>query len=238
VVNEYGGDHPEWRRYRKQWSLAHGHCEACGQDSPPESRSSRPTLTGDFCWDIGCRSTALSDDEDGKKKAERAVEGIGFDSDTLLWTGLSKGLETLEVAKEGRMSHMLLLTDGEAKDKPKIMPNLQSYRNKRDKLPCSIHTFGIGYEIDSALLLQVSGFADGSYAFIPDAGFVGTIFVNTISNIMVTMAKDALLTLEAEAPCKILGVMGQWRQQESTDGIVRVSLVTCSTTKTRISFYR
>lgn len=30
----------------------------------------------------------------------------------------------------------------------------------------------------------------GTFAFIPDAGFVGTVFVNAMSNLLVTMAKD------------------------------------------------
>lgn len=34
----------------------------------------------------------------------------------------------------------------------------------------------------------------GSYAFIPDSGFVGTVFVNALANTLVTVAQPALLT--------------------------------------------
>ena len=37
---------------------------------------------------------------------------------------------------------------------------------------------------------------DGMYAFIPDSGFVGTVFVNALSNLLVTMAKNTKLSLE------------------------------------------
>jgi hypothetical protein len=36
----------------------------------------------------------------------------------------------------------------------------------------------------------------GSYAFIPDSGFVGTVFVNALANTLVTVAQPALLTLQ------------------------------------------
>jgi hypothetical protein len=39
----------------------------------------------------------------------------------------------------------------------------------------------------------------GSYSFIPDAGFVGTAFVNSMSNLLVTMAREVYLTLEADS---------------------------------------
>jgi hypothetical protein len=121
---------------------------------------------------------------------------------------------------------MMLLTDGETKDKTDVMPNLKKWKDQHERLPCSIYTFGIGYEIDSELLIEVSHFADGSYAFIPDAGFVGTIFVNTISCLMVTMGKEALLTLESEdlTGTQIEKVAGNWSSEVSADGIMRINL--------------
>jgi len=176
-----------------------------------------------FAKDSQVILSLTSMDAAGKAKADAAVKDIGFDSDTFLWTGLSKGLETLQVSSEGRLSHLLVLTDGEAKDKGAIMGHLHDWKSKHEKLPGSIHTFGIGYEIDSLLLSEIAAFADGTFAFIPDAGFVGTIFVNTISNIMVTMGKDAVLTLESDGSAKIVDVLGNWSSQASS-GIVRLYL--------------
>lgn len=34
------------------------------------------------------------------------------------------------------------------------------------------------------------------YSFIPDGGFVGTAFINTISNILTTMARTAKISLD------------------------------------------
>lgn len=65
------------------------------------------------------------------------------------------------------------------------------------KLCCSINTFGFGYELDSDLLSKLAIDGLGTYAFIPDAGYVGTVFVNSMSNLLSTMARDVTVKLEA-----------------------------------------
>ena len=57
-------------------------------------------------------------------------------------------------------------------------------------------SFGFGYEIDSRLLVKVASECGGTYSFIPDAGFVGTIFVNCVSNLLATCCIDAKLKVE------------------------------------------
>ena len=82
---------------------------------------------------------------------------------------------------------------------------LRRYREKHERLPCSISTFGFGYELDSELLQELAEEGDGSYAFIPDSGFVGTVFVNALSNLLSTAATGLRLSLEAdEEGCEIL----------------------------------
>lgn len=50
--------------------------------------------------------------------------------------------------------------------------------------------------LDSRLLTQMADEGLGSHSFIPDAGFVGTVFVNTMTNLMVTFGVQAMLTLD------------------------------------------
>jgi hypothetical protein len=61
------------------------------------------------------------------------------------------------------------------------------------RYPGSIHTFGFGYNLQSEDLIGISNEGQGMYSFIPDAGFVGTIFVNAISNHLVSCAANAIL---------------------------------------------
>jgi len=58
------------------------------------------------------------------------------------------------------------------------------------------------------LLIGLSTSGSGSYSFIPDAGFVGTVFVNTMSNLLVTMAREVYLTLGPEAGAQFTDLTG------------------------------
>jgi hypothetical protein len=80
------------------------------------------------------------------------------------------------------MSAILLLTDGLPNVEPPrgTLPMLKRYK-ETNNLPCaSIGTFGFGYSLDSALLEGIAKEGNGMYAFIPDASFVGTAFVNAV----------------------------------------------------------
>ena len=97
---------------------------------------------------------------------------------------------------------IFLLTDG----CPNVSPTrgevytLQKTIEKdfNNKLPCIINTYGFGYSLDSKLLNALANCGHGSFSFIPDAGMVGTIFVNSISNIMSSYASNLKVYIEFE----------------------------------------
>lgn len=51
-------------------------------------------------------------------------------------------------------------------------------------------TYALGKKIDSVLLSDYAFMGNGSYSFIPCPGFVGTVFVNSCSNILSTMGSN------------------------------------------------
>lgn len=151
--------------------------------------------------------------EQGQDAAMQKVEGLGFGSGTYLWGGINHALQCLQGDSEkGRIAHIMLLTDGETEKEPDVMSGLSEFKDNSGKLPCTINAFGFGYETCGRLLLQIAEFSAGSYAFIPDAGFVGTIFVNSLSNLLCTVAANARLTLSGENGAEIVSVMGGWHQ--------------------------
>lgn len=163
--------------------------------------------------------------EAGQAQAEGKLDNITFGEGTDLWQGIQKGLNSLrDGGQQGRLGHVMLLTDGETENKDQVMNNLEELKMKEERLPGTINCFGFGYEIDSQLLTEIATFSNGSYAFIPDAGFVGTIFVNSMSTLLVTMGRDAWLTLQAEDGASIVGVLG-W-ESKSVDDIFSVNLGT------------
>jgi len=141
-------------------------------------------------------------DAPGKANTKERLKAMNPSGMTNLWNGLKTGMEILKTGvSTERLSHVILLTDGIPNMNPPrgILPMLKRLKDKEGgKLPCTISTFGFGYELDSALLNDIAIMGNGSYAFIPDAGFVGTVFVNAMTNLLVTMAIQVELSLEPQ----------------------------------------
>jgi len=161
-------------------------------------------------------------DEDGQSKAIEQLEKLDECGGTDIWAGLSLALDNLrEGAPDaaGRLGHVMLLTDGQTNARDTVMRNLADYQQKYEHLPGTVSTFGFGYNIDSELLSQIAAFGDATYSFIPDAGFVGTVFINTLSNLLVTFARGVVVAVEVEAEDgSIIGTLGGSRASAIDNG--------------------
>lgn len=138
-------------------------------------------------------------DKKGKDLATKKIEGVFTEGSTNLWDGLFAGMEVIRKSKsEGRLSSVLLLTDGQPNVIPPRghLPMLKKYKDDYPDLSLTINTFGFGYNLDSALLQDLAVEGNGMYAFIPDSGFVGTIFVNATSALLSTLAGNVNLSIE------------------------------------------
>jgi len=168
-------------------------------------------------------------DEEGQQKAENELDKLDDRGGTDIWLGLEKGLDVLRMGGEvggNRLAHTMLLTDGQTMRAPTVIPNLEAYKSKYERLPCTLSTFGFGYNIDSPMLVKIADSGSGTYSFIPDAGFVGTVFVNTMSNLLVTFATDVFLNLQTEGDSKMSpDIPGNFQKMES-EGRLRVRLGT------------
>ncbi|CAF1054349.1 unnamed protein product [Rotaria sordida] len=137
--------------------------------------------------------------EAGKAKALEEVDKLRSGGPTNLWDGLQTGLELLAKQQDSirSISALFLLTDG----CPTKIPeggHLESLEKLKKKInfTCTVNTFGFGYQLDSKLLEDISILGNaGSYAFIPDGGFVGTIFVNAISTLLTTTATNVQILI-------------------------------------------
>ncbi|UJR16403.1 hypothetical protein I4U23_003306 [Adineta vaga] len=137
--------------------------------------------------------------EDGRAKSIDQLEKLQTLGTTNLWDGLKTGLDVLANGQRasGSNTALFLLTDGVPSDHPPegYLPALTAYKEKTN-FTCSISTFGFGYSLESKLLEDLAQIGNvGSYAFIPDGSFVGTIFVNAISNLLTTVGTNLKLTV-------------------------------------------
>jgi hypothetical protein len=162
-------------------------------------------------------------DEAGQKTVEDKLEDFNAGGGTDIWKGLAAALQELDNAPAhdpARLAHIMLLTDGESSNREQIVPNLAQFKEAKERLPGTVSTFGFGYNIDSALLIELANYGDGTYSFIPDAGFVGTVFVNTLSNLLVTLAREVCLKLEPEeGSAEIVSVRGGYQAVKTSWGM-------------------
>lgn len=138
---------------------------------------------------------------EGKARAKLLVNGLNPGGRTNLWDGLLKGMDVLAKDMDQtvlRNSTVFLLTDGEPNIEPPrgLIPMMKKYREQHDGMyPGTVHTFGFGYSLNSRMLLDIAKESNGAYAFIPDSGFVGTIFVNALANQQCAFGSNAVLEI-------------------------------------------
>jgi len=137
--------------------------------------------------------------QDGKQKALKCIDGLHTEGSTNLWDGLNTGMQVLnEASGSGRNAGIFLLTDGLPNIVPPRghIPMLKKYQDENPDLQCTINTFGFGYNLDSSLLNDICINGNGSYAFIPDSGFVGTVFEHSLANFLTTVSTNTVLSIE------------------------------------------
>lgn len=142
---------------------------------------------------VECENITMN--SEGKRKVNELVDAIKTDGATNIYSGLKRGLDILQ-NETNKNSSLFLLTDGQPTTSPPRghLHALTQYK-EQNGIPCTIHTFGFGYNIDSDLLCELAHYGKGRFSFIPDSSLVGTIFVNAISNIYSTFATDVTIDI-------------------------------------------
>ncbi|KAJ9643331.1 hypothetical protein H2204_002227 [Knufia peltigerae] len=135
-----------------------------------------------------------------KRETVKRVTSIRCGGSTNLWAGIRTGLNLFEKTNHvGNFQGLYVLTDGMPNHMcpqqgyvAKLEPILSSLSEKIPTVP-TIHTFGFGYGIRSALMQSIAETGNGNYSFIPDVGMIGTVFVHAAANLFTTFATSAIL---------------------------------------------
>lgn len=159
---------------------------------------------------------ALEPMTDGnKEQARKRIRALKPMGSTNLWHGMLDGIKLFKDEEDSaRVPAIMVLTDGE----PNHMCPAQGYIPKMrsmDPLPATIHTFGFGYSLRSGLLKSIAEFSGGNYAFIPDAGMIGTVFVHAVANLQSTFATKASLELRYASNLEIEQTLGDAVDKQS-----------------------
>lgn len=131
------------------------------------------------------------------------VNSLRPEASTNIWDGLRAGLEIMYKHRTDKVnSSIFLLTDGCPNMDPPMgySKSLQDVKRvhsdySKNGFVCNINTFGYGYDLNSELLKTIADIGEGTYNFIPDASFVGTIFINALTNLMMSTVYGVNITV-------------------------------------------
>ncbi|KAK8205400.1 hint-domain-containing protein [Phyllosticta paracitricarpa] len=149
--------------------------------------------------------------EANKEAVLSKLEELEPSGQTNLWAGLRTAYTLFDRAPaSGNAAALYLMSDGEPKQRgqpeidyvSKLKPMLKR-THAQLKAPRSIHTFGFGYKIRSDVLQSIAEVGGGNYAFISDAGMLGTVLVHAVANFYSTFATGAKLTLRTTGDLKL-----------------------------------
>ena len=136
----------------------------------------------------------------GEARINAAVKQLRPTYQTNIWAGLRLALEQAAVHHvPGVDTEIWFLTDGvptaELSPRRGILQAFRDYLEDHPQLRVTVHTFGFGYSLDSCLLNDMAEVTGGRFHFIPDGGFVGTIFNHALANSMTVQARDLQLVV-------------------------------------------
>lgn len=144
-----------------------------------------------------------------KRDTVSRIENLLTGGLTNMWHGIKEGIQLFRNAtKSDNIAALMVLTDGMPNHMcpPQgYVPKLRTYA----RLPATIHTFGFGYSIRSGLLKSIAEVGGGNYAFIPDSGMLGTVFIHAVANIQNTYAFNASLTVAASCRLRLRQTGGE-----------------------------
>ncbi len=127
---------------------------------------------------------------------------------TNIYQGLKQAIEPLRESKYASYNNTILLfTDGEPT--PDFTPQGGIVKAtetllKTVELPLTINTYGFGYALDTNLLHDLANLRSGSFHYIPDLTMIGTVFVNSIANLLQATMNNVNIVYD----CKILNYIG------------------------------
>ncbi|EJT69090.1 hypothetical protein GGTG_13358 [Gaeumannomyces tritici R3-111a-1] len=147
--------------------------------------------------------------EENKKLAETELLKLAPTLDTVMWNGIAAGFGVFEGKQDGsnRVPAVMLMTDGVPTSIPSSgwVGKLNTIR----PFPAPIHTFGFGYSLESGVLKSISELTGGHYAFIPDCGMIGTVFIHAVANLQSTFATEAQLKIDFPATLGLQAAIGK-----------------------------
>jgi Ca-activated chloride channel family protein len=158
-------------------------------------------------------ATKLRDRSD----ALAAIENLRADGSTALYAGMREGLaEVTKFKGKGRVSRILLLSDGLANVGPDSPAELAALGREAGRLGVPVTTFGLGLGYGEDLMTQLALASDGNHAFIPDEGGLQAFFDKELGEAFGVAARELVVRITLAPGVKVKGSLDREIEQDGS----------------------
>ena len=160
---------------------------------------------------VVCGMTNIN--ESNKKYLKSLVSNLKTEGCTNVWAGLSMGLKQFSNVENNDVCNktLMFMTDGIPSEHllpPRGIVESLERNLKSMTIKPTIYTFGFGYSLDTKVLANIARAGNGTFSFIPDSGFVGTIIIHAMANIKTACATNTNVNIVTNGDTKIKKIYG------------------------------
>ena len=127
--------------------------------------------------------------EENKKKAIAMVNLLCTEGNTNLYAGITKSYEVIKNYNLTNNPTILTFTDGISNNDPPsgVIKAVQKYKDEGN-MKGTMHVIGFGSDLKTMDLFSIADITGGRFDYISDFSMVGTVFVNMLTNTLLTAA--------------------------------------------------
>jgi len=160
---------------------------------------------------VVCGMTNIN--ESNKIYLKSLVSNLNTEGCTNVWAGLSMGLKQFSNVENNDVCNksLMFMTDGIPSEHllpPRGIVESLNRSLKSMTIKPTIYTFGFGYSLDTKVLADIANSGNGTFSFIPDSGFVGTIIIHAMANIKTACGTNTNVKITTNGDTKIKKIYG------------------------------
>lgn len=130
-----------------------------------------------------------------RERVNSAIRGITLGGDTCISCGVEEALIQLSHTA-GRVSRMLLLSDGDANHGVRDVPGFRGLAQRAQSRGVAVTTIGVDVDFNEKIMTAIAQESNGRHYFAPSDAALPRIFEQEAENLTRTVASDAEAVIE------------------------------------------
>ena len=169
----------------------------------------RVTLVS-YASDVQVHAVQQSMDKAGIERLRNDILRLSAGGSTALGPATMKASELLKQNRddEGRLSHMLLLSDGIANVGISDTETLGNFCAEGFAKGISVSTLGVGLDYNEDLMTKMADEGGGQYHYVREEQMIATVLDDELKGLMATVARDIELEVACEPGIAVKQVFG------------------------------